>query len=846
MNNLSLRNFDLWNRYLDNKGNILHGKLYFCYKDSNTVAPIYDSDGTELANPIYTDIYGRTSTQVFLQSGEDILVYFYKWIGQGAMTEDDPTFWSLQYTSESMNNFSLDFGDFNAAVTVANMDELRKLNPSLIPDSSDNNKIICLLGYNESGDKEPIYYVWDSSSNETDNAGSIIAWNESASGRWIMVDPSYVIDSKHFGIFPHAAFADSTDDTTQIIRLMEYANDNGLHAYFAGGQNARYFNVNNYTINTGISILVNPYTLFKCDGNVIFNTDIEGSKGKIAVIADNEATITINCSEGYTAWVETNGIVNATDVIHINSDPYLAMTYTNMTCYITSDCANHNFNNCQIFANSVINSTNTWKNCTMKESFFTDTGKSIQVFYDCIYPLEYWPTTSDWIYYKNSEGRLVIDFGDMQGRTVDSSCTITANHWKMSNATLDSPKVNAAAKSITLNDCNGTISLDSLNQEIILKKCSLTSSSVIKGYNIDISDSSVYDVNANLDNGNVNIIRSTVAGTVYAGPSGKVKISYSDLTDDTLAVKAYGLDIQNCNITADVQMILSDDMKICFINNIINGQFTFVNTSLSTNTACVTNGVWTGNTCYNANGLINWNSVKTYFISDDNLHTYSYSNNKEPSKNNVHNYYAVNYSNTGTTSIDNARKITQSEWYNSSNGTIIYEYFTTIEEGSKQMHVYKYVPRLARNTKLIADIFAIGIMNINSRTLRIESIPVFSSTDDSNYIGSHGYAGNWYVDVKTSGKPTLNIPVWDANTGSTVVFSANDLYWDTDVNAYCYCPCYNYDGTYSTSQCGIGELSYIDFEAESVGSLPLPTFDTADPPSNTKKIRLRCYEIGAV
>ena len=96
MNKIALRNFDNWNRYLDNKGNILHGKIYFCYKDGNTVAPIYDSDGTELANPIFTDIYGRTSKQVFLQSGKDILVYFYKWIGQGAMTDDDTTYWSLQ------------------------------------------------------------------------------------------------------------------------------------------------------------------------------------------------------------------------------------------------------------------------------------------------------------------------------------------------------------------------------------------------------------------------------------------------------------------------------------------------------------------------------------------------------------------------------------------------------------------------------------------------------------------------------------------------------------------------------------------------------------------------------
>ena len=844
MNSIALRNFDNWNRYLDNKGNILHGKIYFCYKDSNTVAPIYDSDGTELANPIFTDIYGRTSKQVFLQSGKDILVYFYKWIGQGSMTDDDPSNWSLQYTSESMNAFSLDFGDFNAAVTVANMTELRKLDPSLIPQNADGKSIICLLGYNKTGDKEPVYYVWNSASNATDNAGSVIAWNSSASGRWIMVDPSYVIDSKHFGIFPHAAFADSTDDTTQIIRLMEYANDKGLHAYFAGGQEAKYFNVNNYTINSDISLFVNPYTLFRCDGNVTINSDIEGSKNQLAVIYDNEATITINCKEGYTAWLEANGTVNASEVIHINSDPALAMTYSDITCYITHDCNGHIFRNCQIFANSVINSTNTWYNCTMKESFFTDAGKSVQVFYDCIYPLEDWPTTSTWIYYKNSEGKAIIDFGDMQGRTVGSDCSITASKWKMRNATFDSPTI-SVAQSINLLDCDGTISLDKLNQEIILKNCSFTSASLIKGYNIDISDSSVYDINANIPDGNASVIRSNIAGTVYANK--KASIAYSNLTNATIAVRAFDLDIQSCHITADVKALLSESMDINFRDNIINGQFTFENASLlTTNTARVASGVWTGNTCYNANGLINWNSTKPFFIADDRVHRYTYSNNAEPAKSDIHSYYAVNYSNGGTTSLDDARKLTQSEWYNSANGTLIYERFTTIKEGDTQMHVNKYVPRLAKNTKLVADIFAVGTVNIGSRTLRIESIPVFSSQDDAAFIGPHGYASKWYIDVKTSGKTTIIVPIWDANANAQITVDVNDLYWDTDVNAYCYCPCYAYGDTYATSQCGLGTLSYIDFNAEEVGELPLPTFAEDVPPPTVNAIRMRCYELAAV
>lgn len=836
---IALRNFDNWNRYLDNRGNILHGKIYFCFKDSNTVAPIYDSDGTELANPIFTDIYGRTSQQVFLESGKDILVYFYKWIGQGAMTDDDPTYWSLQYTSESMNAFSLDFGDFNAAVTVSNMAELRALDPSLIPLNGDGKSVICLLGYNEAGDKEPVYYVWDSSSNVTDNAGSVIAWNSSLSGRWIMVDPSYVIDSRHFGVFPHAAFADPTDDTTQIIRLMEYANDKGLHAYFAGGQEAQYFNVNNYTINSDISLFVNPYTRFRCSGDVIFNTDIEGSTNELAVIKDATASITINCSEGYTAWVGANGEVNASEVIHINSDPSSAMTYSDLTAYITHDCDNQIFNRCQIFANGVISSTNTWNNCSMRESFFTDAGKANQIFNDCIYPLEDWPTTSAWIYYKNSEGRAVVDFGDMQGRTVDSSCTISTRDWKMSNATFDSPVIATAAEEITLTNCDGTIKLDSLNQKITLKSCSFSSTSVLKGYNIDISDSTVYSVNGNLPSSVVSIERSTVKGAVYANGAGSIIHAYYSTFEDDIT--AMNIDVVNCTMTKDIDCVLSENMYVNFRSNIINGQFVFVNSILgSTNTAKMSSGNWISNTCYHVNGLIDWNGVKSYFIEDDSQHTYTYSNNSEPKKSNVHSYYAVSYSNGGSTSLADAIKLTQSEWYNAADGTIIYERFTNITGGTSQWHVDDYVPRLARNTKFIADIFAIGTYNISSRVLRIESVPVFSSTDDGNYIGATGFQ-EYQTDVKTSGKSTISVPVWDGN--SSVSFDANDLYWDTSVNAYCYCPCYAYGSTYETSQCGLGALSYLSFSRSVTKELPLSLFDVSDPPSPVKAIRMRCYEI---
>ena len=49
-----MRNVDLWLKYKDNQGNPLHGCVMFNVKERNTQAPIFDSDGTALQNPILT------------------------------------------------------------------------------------------------------------------------------------------------------------------------------------------------------------------------------------------------------------------------------------------------------------------------------------------------------------------------------------------------------------------------------------------------------------------------------------------------------------------------------------------------------------------------------------------------------------------------------------------------------------------------------------------------------------------------------------------------------------------------------------------------------------------------
>ena len=81
------RNFDNWDRYLDNSGKPLRGCVQFMLRDGSTDANIFDSDYTPIANPQLTDVYGRTGIQAFLNS--DVVAYFYKYIGERFADEEE-------------------------------------------------------------------------------------------------------------------------------------------------------------------------------------------------------------------------------------------------------------------------------------------------------------------------------------------------------------------------------------------------------------------------------------------------------------------------------------------------------------------------------------------------------------------------------------------------------------------------------------------------------------------------------------------------------------------------------------------------------------------------------------
>lgn len=367
-----MRNYDSWNRYLDNKGNPLHGCVQFMVKDGNTVAPIYNSDGTPLSNPILTDIYGRTQYQVFVDV--DVVAYFYSYIGNGVwntqldIDTSDISKWSLQYTIENQNSMSRVI-DSTGTTCVPTIEALRNLNVEDVP-LVNGMKVITLLGYYNQGDKEPINYYWDAESSEPDDDGSVIKYEGEITGRWIMVQPTEHCDTRHFGVFPANSY-NTGDQTYGIIKCFEYCNKKSIKPFFNGSEDYRWFKFTNLNVHSEF-IDISEGTRFYDLGNNTIEGEWNGTPNFVQhntnVIAKNVKT-----SWGAKSYTGYKNVVLDVYTDQTNwQDAHIDVQY--------SPCYGYNFTHCSFEDNGNIGSdnvngiNNTFNNCKLNERMFILSG----------------------------------------------------------------------------------------------------------------------------------------------------------------------------------------------------------------------------------------------------------------------------------------------------------------------------------------------------------------------------------------------------------------------------------------------------------------------------------------
>ena len=94
------RPFDYKWTWLDDEGKPLAGKVEFCKLHTTVLENIYDNQGYPAANPIFTEVQtGQLVHQVFLKDKTDYTVRWYKYVGNGDMTEDQDN-WLFLYSAD--------------------------------------------------------------------------------------------------------------------------------------------------------------------------------------------------------------------------------------------------------------------------------------------------------------------------------------------------------------------------------------------------------------------------------------------------------------------------------------------------------------------------------------------------------------------------------------------------------------------------------------------------------------------------------------------------------------------------------------------------------------------------
>lgn len=447
------RSFDNRDRYYDIGGKPLQGCLQFMVKGGSTKAPIYDRDRVPLSNPQLTDILGRTGHQVFVDA--DVVAFVYKYIGEGqfgAIVEDsidtsDQSMWSLQYTVESVMDTSSEVNTYSAPA-VMTMAELRALVPGEVP-LTDGVRVIALHGYYSAGDKAVVYYIWDENSSDTDDNGSVIKANSLLTGRWILVQPELVCDSRHFGVFPQSSSGEYVDHTTGIVQLINFCNSKSIKPLFNGSTENPYFIYNFLTVSSRNPIVVSRGTIFNDKQHSRFYGEWEGDPRFM------NGFTTLSASVIKASW-------NMEDAITYNTvyldDTCPMNSFTDADVYVTVDTAGMTFTRCDIFSDGHL-ANNSFIDCVLRGSMFKGESITPTVDDDCtLQPLDFTGRMDLWCRLRIQQSNPVIDVG-MQ--VLDSHCDLALDGIFIKNALFDGFTYDATV-SIGFECCRGSITLNAL------------------------------------------------------------------------------------------------------------------------------------------------------------------------------------------------------------------------------------------------------------------------------------------------------------------------------------------------------------------------------------------------
>lgn len=639
------RPFDFKWTWLDDEGKPLAGKVEFCKLHTTVLENIYDNQGYPASNPVFTEVQtGQLVHQVFLKDKTDYTVRWYKYVGNGDMTEDQNN-WLFLYSADVLwDVYGVEF-ETDAYQVVDNIAALRTTEPEAVK-TRDDRKVVLLGGYYQLADKPTVMYIWNPYSIASDNGGDIIKVDTVNTGRWELVNhfDESGVDVRHFGVFGADGISDATDAMSLAIGIASnYAASINRPLYFPSNEGNTWYKVNNLNISGAI---------FAKGTKVFGNT---GTASRITV-RDQDTYLDVYTNANYKGVftiagdvVRTSWGVNSTNCIF---EPELKLIvdspvntnhkdWADIIVDVLEPIDHVQFNHCQLNAIGTIGDWSTFIDMKVTEAMFQQgvNLNTITVFDNDIIDLSDFPTTATWFSLVGETSQRVFDF---QGRTVDSTCennstsAITYRNAVFSNYT-------ASQTTINFDGCRGNVLLGNSVQSIYTKDCpSLSLGGTVAALTNFVSSDSVVAFGRSMTIADWNITRTNIEdsgithyGTTMAFASSYVKSGLTTTTLNALDTSFY----------ADINVVVPTFIKCDFYDgtisqNSVNGDpinFVFRNCNFYgggghhfaagvANTLVI--GEWTGNYSALSGHFITFD--RTNIDPDEQHHTYKYDGNVGP------------------------------------------------------------------------------------------------------------------------------------------------------------------------------------------------------------------------
>lgn len=630
-----MHNFlDSWQNLFDVNGKFLVGRLTFLEPNtSSSKLTIYDTDGNELDNPIYTSQYGLPKYQIMLQD-RDYKVTFEMYIGQGNMESDEnESSWLLYKTIASVNG-TLTATQQSATPTFIDTVEQMKAMSGM-----QDGDTCFVKGYFNVGDSGiERLYVWHQNGNYTDDGGVTVKSNNSTSGAWVMVIPYNYIDVRWYGDIPDASAKPTiqTSNLGQRARAAHAANMYDKHLYFAARQNTT--SASSYYIFDGSNTVSLDQDII-CDSAVRFVVK-EGTTGTAVTcktlkkpakhlfvgesLQQQIGSYTLTADWINTSWLTSNDVVASNARIGYVIDQLKSpLIFNDCMIKVERDSINMSctFNNCEMVeCYKQIAISCTMQNMVVKTNWFADDyNYGSLTLTGCTILLQNCKNANTYILLKNKQndpnygdlGEQSINATVLTGGTIENCYgTITVSgdsSLELNNVSLT---VNGLGSTNSINAVDSwlTIGTEATLRSLQLRRGSLTGNALTL-----ISNSMI----ENCD------IRTLINTTGI-----KLVVRNSEIN---AKITTRNIELINNQIYAEIDQ--SDLNGIIYVN--VTGNMFHSNSSpaqhyVHADTAdSIVQGIWIGNgSSYDTAHWIKLN--RTNLKSQDNAHKYTYSKNAEP------------------------------------------------------------------------------------------------------------------------------------------------------------------------------------------------------------------------